>query len=90
MKADVHSRGLGVKVFSCLSTDLGSATANARNSASLCGIDPDDLEVVPAVDGTVSPALDRFGEEWFVDSEEVRAVAPKMFWGDAKTVSQLS
>jgi hypothetical protein len=36
-----------------------------------------DLEVSVAADPAVSDHLERFGEEWYVDSDEVKAVAPR-------------
>lgn len=77
MKADVHSKALGMVVFSNLSPDLYTALLRARQSANLCGIDPDDIEVTPAADATISRELNRYGEQWYVDSDKVSAVAPK-------------
>ena len=77
MKCDVYSKALGRHIFSNLSPSLEVGRLRARNDAMLCGIDPDDLEVVAAADAGVSAQLERFGEEWLVDSETVKAVAPR-------------
>ncbi|MCS4090191.1 hypothetical protein [Rhizobium sp. BK176] len=53
----------------------------ARNEAMLCSIDPEDIDVRDAADPAVSAELDRFGVEWFVDSETVKAAAPRRIRG---------
>lgn len=75
MKLDVHSKTMGKVVFSRLDQSVETGRRNASNSARLCGIDPADLEVVIAADATVSRHLGRYGEEWYVDSDEVRGAA---------------
>ena len=77
MKLDVYSKALGKHVFSNLSPNLEVGRLRARNEAMLCGIDPDDLDVVAAADPGVSAHLERFGEEWLVDSDMVKAIAPR-------------
>lgn len=76
MKYSASSKALGKVAFNLLSQSMETAVANARNSASLCGIDPDDLRIEEAADQNVSGHLDRYGEEWLVDSDEVAALAP--------------
>ncbi|MBY3432879.1 hypothetical protein HFN89_01645 [Rhizobium laguerreae] len=77
MKCDVHSKALNRHVFSLLGPGLETSLLRARNEAILCSIDPEDLDVQEAADPDVSAELDRFGVEWFVDSEAVQAVAPR-------------
>nr|WP_250808311.1 hypothetical protein [Neorhizobium tomejilense] len=77
MKLDVYSKALGRIVFSILDRDIEIGGKNVANSAMLYGIDPADLEVSVAADPAVSDHLERFGEEWYVDSDEVKAVAPR-------------
>jgi hypothetical protein len=77
MKCDVHSKRLGTHVFSNVSPNQEVGRRRARNEALLCGIDPEDMDIVPAADPSVSRHLDRFGEEWYVDSDELRAAAPR-------------
>ena len=77
MKCDVHSKALGKHVFSNLSPNLEVGRLRARNEALLCGIDPDDLDVVTSADPRVSVHLERFGEEWYINSDELKSVAPR-------------
>lgn len=77
MKFEIASKALGQVVFTRLDQTMETAQANARNSAMLCGIDPDDLEVSEAEDQATSPCLRTYGEEWLVNSEDVAAVAPR-------------
>lgn len=77
MKFSVTSEAMGKVIFNRLDQTVETALANARNSAALCGIDPDDIRVEEASDQQVSRHLERYGEEWLVDSADVEAVAPR-------------
>ena len=75
MKYDISSVALGRVVFSRLDQTLETAIANSHRMARLTGIDPDDLEVKVAENQSVSKELDRFGEEWYVDSDKIAAAS---------------
>jgi hypothetical protein len=77
MKCDVFSKALGRHVFSMTGPVFETTRLRARNEAMLCSIDPDDMDVREAADPKVSAELDRFGIEWLVDSDLVKAVAPR-------------
>lgn len=76
MKFDIRSTTDDIKLFSMVDQTLETAVANARNSAMLHGIDPDTIRVDTADDPDVSSELDRYGEEWFVSSEDYSAASP--------------
>ena len=75
MKYETWSKALGQRVFSRLDQTVETAVANSRNLAQLTGIDPDDLDVRVAPDQSISKELDRYGEEWHVDSDKVAAAS---------------
>lgn len=77
MKFEVTSKALGKVIFNRLDQTIETAEANARSSAMLCGIDPDDLEVAIAENQMATRCLSSYGEEWLVSSDEVAAVAPR-------------
>lgn len=76
LKLDVESKSLKKIVCSLLGPSEEVGVKRMENSALLYGIDFDDLVIKKAANQQVSSHLDRYGEEWYVDSDEVKAVAP--------------
>lgn len=72
MKFDVHHKARGTLAFSliCMS---GTQEANAQSALRLVGLNPEDFEVKDAADPKPSDYLDRFGEEWYVDSDSFKS-----------------